>query len=411
MQIAVLKETYPGERRVALVPAVVPALAKKGMQVVVESGAGEAAGYPDRLYVDRGAEVASGREEALEKGDVLVCVRALGSRPEAEQADLERLRSGRTVIGMCDPLSSPRTVEELAGRGIQLFALEMMPRITRAQSMDVLSSMATIAGYKAVLLAANHLPRLFPMLMTAAGTVTAAKVLVIGAGVAGLQAIATARRLGAVVQGYDVRPAAMEQIESLGAKALRLDLEAGDVEDRGGYARQLTEAQQDRQKELLADVIAQQDVCITTAAVPGKPSPRLVTGDAIRRMPPGAVIVDLAAERGGNCEGTEPDRTVTVGDVTILGPTNLASDVPGHASQMYAKNVSNLLAHLVKNGSLNIDMDDEITRDTLVARDGQVISQRIRDLLGIGPVPPPPKPPPREPSEGDDYELEEPEPS
>jgi NAD(P) transhydrogenase subunit alpha len=350
--------------------------------------------------------VAASRDEALGQADAVVMVRGLGANPQAGRDDLPRLRGGQSVICLCDPLGNPAAARELAERGVSVFALELIPRITRAQSMDVLSSMATVAGYKAVLLAADRLPRFFPMFMTAAGTVTAAKVLVIGAGVAGLQAIATARRLGAVVLGYDVRPAAMEQIESLGAKAVRLELETRDAEDRGGYAKELSEAQQQRQRELLADVVAQQDVCITTAAVPGKASPVLVTADTIRRMPRGAVIVDLAAERGGNCEGTRPDETVLVDGVTILGPTNLPSELPGHASQMFARNVASLLMHLVKDGSLRFDIEDEITRETLVARDGQVTNQRIRDMLGIGPVPVSAEGGAVSPA-GDEYELEE----
>jgi NAD(P) transhydrogenase subunit alpha len=409
MQIAVLRETYPGERRVAVVPAIVPLLVKKGMQVVVEAGAGEAAGHPDREYTEKGAQVVAGRDEALSRGDVVVMVRAPGANPVAGRGDLERLRNGQAVVGLCDPLGNPRGVAELAERGVTLFALELMPRITRAQSMDVLSSMATIAGYKSVLVAASHLPRMFPMLMTAAGTVTAAKVLVIGAGVAGLQAISTARRLGAIVQGYDVRPAAMEQIESLGAKALRLDLQTGQAEARGGYARELTEAEQERQRLLLSDAVAQQDVCITTAAIPGRPSPRLVTASAIGRMPLGAVIVDLAAERGGNCEGTQANQTIVVGGVTILGPTNLESEVPAHASQMFAKNVANFLLHLAQNGNLQIDVQDEITRDTLVASGGQVVNQPIRDMLGLGKVQSPSNSVDAAPSDAtdDEYQLED----
>jgi NAD(P) transhydrogenase subunit alpha len=338
-------------------------------------------------------------------------VRGPGTNPQAGRDDLAQLRAQQTLIALCDPLGNPQAIKELADRGVSVFALEMIPRITRAQSMDALSSMATVAGYKAVLLAANCLPRFFPMLMTAAGTVTAAKVLVIGAGVAGLQAIATARRLGAIVLGYDVRPAAMEQIESLGAKAVRLDLDTHESEDRGGYAKELTEAQQQRQRQLLADLVAQQDVCITTAAIPGRPSPLLVTADAVRRMPPGSVIVDLAAERGGNCEGTKADETVQINGVTILGPTNLPSEVPGHASQMYAKNIATFLAHLFKDGALNIDTHDEITRDTLVAMDGQVTNQRIRDMLVMGPATSSATPsaaPPGDTTGNDEYQLEQP---
>lgn len=411
MQIAVLKETCPGERRVAVVPAVLPSLTKMGIQVILESSAGAEAGYPDFEYLDKGAQVAGSRDEAFRAADLVVMVRAFGANPDAGRNDLGRLRTGQTVIGLCDPLGNPQAIADLASRGVNVLALEMIPRITRAQSMDVLSSMATVAGYKAVLLAANHLPRFFPMLMTAAGTVTAAKVLVIGAGVAGLQAIATARRLGAIVHGYDVRPAAMEQIESLGAKAVRLELDTQESEDRGGYAKELSEAQQQRQRELLADVLAGHDVCITTAAIPGRPSPCLVTADAVRRMPPGSVIVDLAAERGGNCERTRADQTVVADGVTILGPTSLPSDVPGHASQMYAKNVASLLGHLVHEGSLSLDLHDEITRDTLVASGGQVTSQRIREMLNLGPTPShaaPESAAPEGPSANEEYQLEDP---
>jgi NAD(P) transhydrogenase subunit alpha len=322
----------------------------------------------------------------VRQADIVVMVRVHSGNSQADPENQVPFRSGQTVIGLCDPLGNPQAIRELADRGVNLFALEMIPRITRAQSMDALSSMATVAGYKAVLLAANHLPRFFPMFMTAAGTVAAAKVLVIGAGVAGLQAIATARRLGAIVHGYDVRPAATDQIESLGAKAVRLELDTKESEDRGGYAKELSEAQQQRQRQLLADVVAQHDVCITTAAVPGRPSPLLVTADAIRRMPPGSVIVDLAAERGGNCEGTKADQIVNMGGVTILGPTNLPSEVPGPASQMYAKNVASLVGHLVDAGGLKIDVQDEITRETLVASGGQVTNPRIRDMLGQQPA-------------------------
>jgi NAD(P) transhydrogenase subunit alpha len=290
------------------------------------------------------------------------------------------------IVGMCDPLGQPEAIRELADHKAIVFALELMPRITRAQSMDVLSSMATISGYKAVLQAADHLPKMFPMLMTAAGTLVPAKVLVIGAGVAGLQAIASARRLGAVVQAYDVRPVVKEQIESLGAKFVELDLDTGDSEDKGGYAKQLTDEQVQKQQQQLADIVAECDVCITTAAIPGKPSPLLVTADGVRRMRPGSVIVDLAAERGGNCELTKPDEVVVDSGVTILGPTNLASEVPQHASQMYAKNLVTFLVNLTKDGQLDIDLNDEVIRDTLVAKDGRVQNERLRETLGLGPL-------------------------
>jgi len=394
MKVAVLRESYPGERRVALVPAILPALAKIGWQAVVETGAGEQAGFTDDAYRDKGAEIAPDRAGAIAAADAVVQVRALGANPDAGRGDLDLFKPEQLVIGMCDPLGNPAAVKDLADRRVSLFALELIPRITRAQSMDVLSSMATVAGYQAVLLAAIHLPKMFPLLMTAAGTLKPAKVLVIGAGVAGLQAIATARRLGAVVQAYDVRPAVKEQIESLGAKFVELDLDTATAEDKGGYAKALDEAQQQRQRELLADVVAANDVCITTAAIPGRASPLLVTADAVRRMAPGSVIVDLAAERGGNCELTKPDQTVVEHGVTILGPTNLASDVPQDASQMFAKNVVTLLELLTKKGEVDINLKDEVIRETLAAKDGQVQTPRIRETLGLGPLVLPPADPP-----------------
>lgn len=386
MKVAVLRETFPGERRVALVPALVPTLAKLGWQTIVEPGAGAAAGFTDEQFRDKGAEIAADRAAAIAAADAVVQVRSLGANPDAGRADLDLFKPGQLVIGLCDPLAKPQAVKELADKRVTLFALELVPRITRAQSMDVLSSMATVAGYKAVLLAANHLPKMFPLMMTAAGTLTPAKVLVIGAGVAGLQAIASSRKLGAVVQAYDVRAVVKEQIESLGAKFVELKLDAGDAEDKGGYAKALTEEQTQRQREQLADVVAGCDVVITTAAIPGRQSPLLVTAAAVRRMAPGSVVVDLAAERGGNCELTKADETVVDGGVTILGPTNLPSDVPQHASQMFAKNVVTLLQLLTKNKEIEIDLKDEVIRETLAAKDGQVQTPRIRDTLGLGPL-------------------------
>jgi H+-translocating NAD(P) transhydrogenase subunit alpha len=298
------------------------------------------------------------------------------------------------VIGMGDPLGNPQAAKDLADRRAIAFAMELIPRITRAQSMDVLSSMATIAGYKAVLRAADHLPKLFPMLMTAAGTLKASKVLVLGAGVAGLQAIASSRRLGAVVQAYDVRPAVKEQIESLGAKFVDLQLDTAGSEDKGGYAKQLSDDQIRLQQERLALVAGENDVCISTAAIPGKRSPVLLTAAAVNKMKSGSVIVDLAAERGGNCELTQPDQTVVVNGVTILGPTNLPAEVPQHASQMYAKNLATFLLLLTKQGQLEIDLKDEVIRDTLIAKDGQVQNQRMRDILDLGPLVLPPSSPP-----------------
>jgi NAD(P) transhydrogenase subunit alpha len=394
MKVAVLRETFPGERRVALVPSLVPMLAKLGWQTVVEAGAGEQAGFADADYQEKGAEISQTRAAAIQAADVVLLVRALGANLDAGRGDLELFKPGQVVIGMADPLGQPQAVKDLADKRVTLFALELIPRITRAQSMDVLSSMATIAGYKAVLLAANHLPKMFPLMMTAAGTLTPAKVLVIGAGVAGLQAIASSRRLGAVVQAYDVRAVVKEQIESLGAKFVVLDLDTAGAEDKGGYAKALTPEQEQRQREQLAQVIGHCDVVITTAAIPGRRSPLLVTAEAVRRMPKGSVIVDLAAERGGNCELTRPDETVVESGVTILGPTNLPSEVPQHASQMYAKNIVTLLQLLTKNKELVIDLKDEVVRETLAAKDGQVQTPRLRETLGLGPLTLPPQPAP-----------------
>ena len=382
MIVGVPKETYPGERRVALVPPVLPALAKLGVTVQIEAGAGESAGWTDAAYGDKGAQVGS-RADVFRAADVLVQVRGHGANAAAGAADLPSMRAGQVVIGMLDPLGAPQAARDLAQTGVTSFALELLPRITRAQSMDVLSSMATVAGYKAVLLAAAHHARMFPMLMTAAGTVTPAHVFVIGAGVAGLQAIATARKLGAVVEAYDVRPAVKEQIQSLGGKFVELPLETQSAEGAGGYAKAQDEEFYRKQRELMARVVGQSDVVICTAAVPGKKSPVLVTADMVRTMPPGSVIVDLAAERGGNCELTRAEETVVEHGVTILGPTNLPATVPYHASQMYAKNVVTFLQHLVKEGKLQIDLGDEITRETLLTRDGDVAQPRIRELLGL----------------------------
>jgi H+-translocating NAD(P) transhydrogenase subunit alpha len=387
--IGVPKETAAGERRVAMVPGVLAPLLKAGAQVLVEAGAGSAAGYPDAAYTDKGARLAATRAELLAAADVVVQVRVPGS---ADAPDLSGLRAGQIVIGFADPLGQPQAAAALAERGVALLALELMPRITRAQSMDALSSMATIAGYKAVLLAADALPRLFPLLMTAAGTVTPARVLVIGAGVAGLFAAATARRLGAVVTAYDVRPASREQVESVGAKFLSLALDSGGAEDRGGYAKEMDADFYRRQRELMTGAVRDHDVVISTAAVPGKRAPVLVTAEMVAGMAPGSVIVDLAAERGGNCELTRPGETVVEHDVTILGPLNLASTVPYHASQLYAKNVVTFLSHLLHEGKLPLDAGDEITRETLVTRDGQVVHQRVRPLLGLEPLAAPPPP-------------------
>jgi NAD(P) transhydrogenase subunit alpha len=378
MLVGVAKESFPGEKRVALVPAAIPPLTKAGLDVVIEAGAGAAAGFLDPWYAEKGARLVNRREALM--ADVVLAVRTAGANPMAGLADLERHRAGQVVIGLCDPLGEPGMIEQWAARGITLFALELLPRITRAQGMDVLSSMATVSGYRAVLLAATALPRMFPMLMTAAGTLTPAKVFIIGAGVAGLQAIATARRLGAVVSAYDVRLAAREQVRSVGAAFVEFPLETGEAEAAGGYARQMDEAFYRRQRELMHRVVAESDVVIATAAVPGKKAPVLVTAEMVAAMAPGSVIVDLAAERGGNCERTRPGEKIVEHGVIILGPVNLPSEVAYHASQMYAKNVSTFLLHLVQEGQLQLDLEDPITRETLVARDGTVIRAETKEV-------------------------------
>jgi len=386
MIVGVVNETFPGENRVAVIPDSIPLLTKRSLEVLVEPGAGVAAGYLDEAYVQKGAKLASDRSEVVATADVLLQVRCLGTNPEAGLADLDSFRSGQVIIGQCDPLSAVDACKTLADRGVTLLAMELVPRITRAQSMDILSSMATVAGYKAVLLAASHLPKMFPMFMTAAGTVAPARVLIVGAGVAGLQAIASARRLGAVVSGYDIRPAVKEQVESLGAKFVEMELEAGGAEDKGGYAKEMGEDFYRKQRELMARRVAENDVVITTAAIPGKKSPVLVTAEMVMGMALGSVIMDLAAERGGNCELTKADETVVAHGVTILGPTDLPSSVPFHASQMYSKNICTFLLNVIKDGALNLDTEDEITRETLVCRDGEVVHSRIRELLQLTPL-------------------------
>jgi len=379
--IGVPRETFPGERRVALTPRASEALGKLGARVVIERSAGAEAGFPDEQYVGRGARVVT-RAEVFQQADIIVQVRALGVNPEEGRADLPLLRPGQLVIGFGEPLTAVREISDLARAGVSFFAMELMPRITRAQSMDALSSMATIAGYRGVLLGAEALPKIFPMLMTAAGTITAARVLVLGVGVAGLQAIATARRLGAVVSGYDVRSAVKEQVESLGAKFVVLDLDTGASEGQGGYAKAMDEEFYRRQRALLTEVLREQDVVITTAAVPGKKAPILVTAEMASAMAPGSVIVDIAAERGGNCELTRPGETVMHQGISILGPLNLPSTAPYHASQMYGSNVAAFLKLMVKNGDLTINREDEIIRETLVTHGGEVVNARVSELLG-----------------------------
>jgi NAD(P) transhydrogenase subunit alpha len=377
MKVGVPKETWPGETRVAVVPAAVAGLLKSGLEVAVEQDAGTAAGFTDEAYRAQGATLVS-RPDVFRTSDIVLQVRATPGEPAL-------LRRGQTVIGFADPLGAPEGVRAVAATGATLLSMELMPRITRAQSMDALSSMATVAGYKAVLLAATTLPRMFPMLMTAAGTVSPARVFIMGAGVAGLQAISTARRLGAKVEAYDVRPAVKEQVQSLGARFVELPLESGDAEDKGGYAKAQDEAFYKRQREMMLKVVAQSDVVITTALIPGKRAPILLTTEMVEAMAPGSVIVDLAAERGGNCELTRPDEIVVHRGVTILGPSNPPALVPYHASQMYSKNITTFLTHLLgKDGAqqaaLPINLDDEITRETLLTRDGQVVHPRVREL-------------------------------
>jgi H+-translocating NAD(P) transhydrogenase subunit alpha len=357
VRIGVPRELEPGERRVALVPDAVSRLAGAGFQVVVEPGAGAAASFPDAAYGEAGAELSGSPWDA----DGVVKVR----KPSADE--VERLRAEQLLIGFLEPLADPAGIERLAGKGVYAFAMESVPRITRAQPMDALSSQATVSGYKAVLLAADRLPRFFPMLMTAAGTVAPAKVLVLGAGVAGLQAIATAHRLGAVVAGFDVRPVVREQVESLGATFL--DLGIMGEETAGGYARELTQDEQRRQQDALEERIPEYDVVITTALVPGRAAPRLIPAGAVAGMRPGSVIVDLAAEAGGNCELTQPGETVEREGVTIVGVTNVPSTMPYHASQLYARNVSALLQHLAPEAELALDWEDEITAGACVTRE------------------------------------------
>jgi H+-translocating NAD(P) transhydrogenase subunit alpha len=382
--VGVIRETSARERRVALTPTVVPALAKSGVQVVVEMGAGKDAGYPDDAYRDKGAQVVKARDQVL-ASQVIARVQAVDGATDNSAVGQDLYSADSVVIGLCGALAAPPALLTLAERGVTMFAMELMPRITRAQSMDALSSQATIAGYKASLLAAESLPKMFPMMTTAAGTLAPARVLVIGAGVAGLQAIATCRRLGAVVEAYDVRPAVKEQVESLGAKFVELPLETGDAEDRGGYAKALDEDFYRRQQEMMARVVAGSDAVITTALVPGVKAPVLITAEMVAGMAAGSVIVDIAAEQGGNCELTQPDQTVTQDGVTVLGPTNLPATVPNHASQMYAKNMSSFIANLVHDGELRIDLEDEITRSTLVSRGGQLVPPRVREAFGLPP--------------------------
>jgi len=365
-------------------PANVQSLTDKSVKVLIQAGAGSAAGYPDAEYTGAGAQVTADRAELFASADIILQVQSFGSNNENSESDLALLRKGQLVVGMMDPLASPQAAQAVADKGATAIALELVPRISRAQSMDVLSSMATLAGYKAVLMGASAAPRIFPMLMTAAGTLQPARVLIMGVGVAGLQACATAKRLGAVVEAYDVRPAAREQIISVGAKPVELDLDTGESEGAGGYAKEQGEDFLRRQRELMTEVVAQQDIIITTAAIPGAKSPILVTEDMVKAMKPGAVIVDLAAERGGNCDLTEQGKTVVAHDVTILGPENVPSDLAYHASQMLGKNMQTLLELIIdEEGNLNLDFNDEIVAGTVVAHQGEVPHPHMRKLLNL----------------------------
>jgi NAD(P) transhydrogenase subunit alpha len=381
--VGVPKEIYPGERRVALTPVVVPMLAKAGLEVVIEAGAGAEAGYPDSHYQDKGAKVLADRAAVFAQSDIIVQVLCHGANDKNGASDLGLTRRGQVLVGFMRPLAAAEAVQETARAGVTAFAVELMPRTTRAQSMDALSSMASIAGYKAVLVVADTLPRMFPMMTTAAGTITPSRVLVIGAGVAGLQAIATAKRLGSVISAYDVRPAVKEQVQSLGARFVELPLETQDAQDARGYAKAQDEAFYAKQRELLGKVIAENDAVITTAVVPGKKAPVLVTAAMVKGMAPGSVILDLAAERGGNCELTHPGETYVVHGVTIIGPVNLASGVPFHASQMYARNLTAFLANLMKDGKVRPAAEDDIIRETLLTQGGEVVNERVREALGL----------------------------
>src|SRR5262245_34730925 len=378
--VGVPRESFPGERRVALAPRSCEALQKVGIRVVVEKDAGLESGFLDEQYTAKGATIAS-RPEVFEQAQVIAQVRTLGANPDAGRADIPLLRAGQTTIGFGEPLTAPAECSAMAEAGVSLLAMELIPRITRAQSMDALSSMATLAGYQAVLLAASNLPKIFPMLMTAAGTVTPAKAFVLGAGVAGLQAIATAKRLGAVVTAYDVRPAVKEQVESVGAKFLVLEIDSGTSEDKGGYAKAMGEDFYRKQRDLLTATMREQDIVITTAAVPGRKAPILITGEMVEAMAPGSVIVDVAAERGGNCELTKPGETVSHRGVKILVPMNLAYTLARDASQMYGSNIGSLLRLLVKDGALAMNLEDEIIRESLVTHDYKVVHPKVAESM------------------------------
>jgi len=375
MIVGVPTEKFPGERRVALVPELVPKLTKAGLEVLVQSGAGAAAGFSDRSYLERGARL---EPEIFQRADILLKVQP----PTADE--IGRMKEGSTLIGFLQPYTSTAEIRTLAARRVTAFSMELMPRITRAQPMDALSAMSTISGYKAVLLAASRLPKLFPLLMTAAGTITPARVLIIGAGVAGLQAIGTAKRLGAVVEAYDTRPTVREQVESLGARFVEVDLETKDAEDKTGYARAQSEEFYTQQRQMMSRYVTGADVVITTALVPGRRAPVLITEEMVQGMRAGSVIVDLAAEQGGNCALTEPGQEVIRHGVAIVGLTNLPSTVPLHASQMYARTVTNFLMHLLQDGRVHLDLNDELTRGPLVVHQGEILHAAVKARLSVG---------------------------
>ncbi len=374
MLLGILSERSEKEQRVALIPAVIPNLSKIGIDVLFQAGAGEGAGFPDNAYSEKGATLTSSPAEVFEKADIIAGF-------QVKQSLAGSLRSGQVLVGLLNPLANHEIINVLAEKRASAFALELLPRITRAQGMDALTSMATVAGYKAVLMAAVNLNKMFPLLMTAAGTITPARVFIVGAGVAGLQAIATARRLGAVVTAYDVRPAVKEQVESLGAKFLEIEMPTKEAEGEGGYARAMDEEFYDRQRKAMSQAVQESDVVITTAAIPGKKAPVLITNEMIEGMKPGTVIVDLAAETGGNCEGTVPGETKQVNGVSIMGPINLAATLPQDASQMYARNITAFLQNLVKDGKLQLNQEDEIIRETLVTHEGNIVNSRVKEAM------------------------------
>ena len=381
--VGVPAETFPDERRVALAPANVAVLQKAGVDVIIQSGAGTPAGYADDEYAAAGAKLIDDRDQIFKQAEIILQVRTAGANPDNGSDDDGLLREGQTLVGMCDPLLGAGVMQGLADRGVASFALELLPRITRAQSMDVLSSQASIAGYKAVLAAAAQLPRMCPMMMTAAGTIAPARFFVLGAGVAGLQAIATAKRLGAVVWSYDVRPAVKEEVLSLGAKFLEIELVKSTDGKSGGYAEEMDEDFYRRQRQAMMNVIHESDVLITTAAIPGRKAPVLVTEEMVEHMPNGSIIVDLAAETGGNCALTKPREVTVEHGVTIDGTINIPATVPYHSSQMYGRNITNFLLHLLKEEALDGKSADEIVRETIVTHGGEVVNARVRSELGL----------------------------